>query len=451
MAHLIPDNVVAALLPILMFILTFMVDFRLGILLAVTALVGVVQYKAMSEGEEFMLSYTNSLEKMSSEIIEYVRGMQVLKIFGITVRSYKSLLDAIHNYATNTYEYSLSCRIPYVSFQTLFNTYYLVCIPVSILYISRGEPAKLVLAKIFFFTCFSGVMFASFHRVMFTFQNNFIAGQVMSRLEKLLNDMEKEKLNHGARRDFPHSAIEFRHVSFKYGDKFVLQDMSFKLEAGKTYALVGPSGSGKSTMAKLISGFYPLSSGVITIGGCDIRDYSEDALLQNIAFVFQNTQLFKTSIYENVKMGRKNATGEEVRKALHLARCDDIVAKFSTGENTVIGTRGVHLSGGEVQRIAIARAIVKNAGIIILDEASAATDPENEYELQQAFSNLMKNKTTIMIAHRLSSIRNVDEILFVENGRIEERGTDAELMSFKGRYCRLQNLYIQANDWRVVQ
>lgn len=222
------------------------------------------------------------------------------------------------------------------------------------------------------------------------------------------------------------------------------------MDGGKTFALVGPSGSGKSTIAKLISGFYSLDSGTIKIGGCDIREYSEETLLQNISFVFQNSKLFKTSIYENVKVGNQNATREEIMNALHLAKCESILKKFPARENTIIGSKGVHLSGGEVQRIAIARAILKKAKIIILDEASAAADPENEYELQQAFSNLMKGKTTIMIAHRLSSIRNVDEILFIENGKVTERGNDAKLMDLNGRYRKLQSLYAKANDWRVM-
>lgn len=449
-AHLIPDNVVAGMLPILMFIMTFAVDYRLGILLAITIVVGIFQYKSMYGGEEFMMAYYNSLEKMSSEIIEYVRGMQVLKIFGITVRSYKSLLDAILQYSKNTYEYSLSCRKPYVSFQTLFNTYYLICIPCSMYFITKGEQAGMILAKVIFFTCFSGVIFSSFIKVMFASQNNFNAGQVIDRLENLIDGMKNEKLEHGERKEFKHYDIEFDRVFFKYDEKYIIENLSFKLDEGKTFALVGPSGSGKSTIAKLISGFYSLNSGSIKIGGYDIREYSEETLLQNISFVFQNSKLFKASIYENVKMGDQNATREEIMNALHLAKCESILAKFPEKENTIIGSKGVHLSGGEVQRVAIARAILKKSKIIILDEASAAADPENEYELQQAFSNLMKGKTTIMIAHRLSSIRNVDEILFIENGKVIERGNDTNLMNLNGRYRELQNLYEKANDWRVM-
>ena len=448
-AHLIPDNVVAGMLPILMFIMTFAVDYRLGILLAITIVVGIFQYKSMYGGEEFMMAYSNSLEKMSSEIIEYVRGMQVLKIFGITVRSYKSLLDAILQYSKNTYEYSLSCRKPYVSFQTLFNTYYLICIPCSMYFITKGEQAGMILAKVIFFTCFSGVIFSSFMKVMFASQNNFNAGQVIDRLENLIDGMKNEKLEHGERKEFKHYDIEFDRVFFKYDEKYIIENLSFKLDEGKTFALVGPSGSGKSTIAKLISGFYSLNSGSIKIGGYDIREYSEETLLQNISFVFQDSKLFKKSIYENVALADEKAGREEVMKAMSLAGCDEIIAKFKERENTIIGSKGVYLSGGEKQRIAIARAILKKSSIIIMDEASAAIDADNEYELQKAFKNLMKDKTVIMIAHRMTSIQNVDEIIVLENGKLMERGDNETLIKKQGLYSRLLNLYNTANDWRV--
>ena len=231
-AHLIPDNVVAGMLPILMFIMTFAVDYRLGILLAITIVVGIFQYKSMYGGEEFMMAYSNSLEKMSSEIIEYVRGMQVLKIFGITVRSYKSLLDAILQYSKNTYEYSLSCRRPYVSFQTLFNVYYLICIPCSIYFITKGEQASMILAKVIFFTCFSGVIFSSFMKVMFASQNNFNAGQVIDRLENLIDGMRKEKLEHGEKKEFKHYDIEFDKVFFKYDEKYIIEKAAYNHKEG---------------------------------------------------------------------------------------------------------------------------------------------------------------------------------------------------------------------------
>ena len=229
----------------------------------------------------------------------------------------------------------------------------------------------------------------------------------------------------------------------------VLKGINLDIEDGEFVSIMGASGSGKSTIAKLISGFYPVSSGELKIGGVDISKYKRETLEHEIAFVFQNAKLFKTSIYENVKIGRPDASREEVIKALDLAMCGSILDKFETREDTIIGAKGVHLSGGETQRIAIARAILKDAPIIILDEASAASDPENEYEMQQAFSKLMEGKTVIMIAHRLSSIRNVDEILVVEDGKVTEHGSHDELIAKDSKYKNLQNLYNQANEWRL--
>lgn len=229
----------------------------------------------------------------------------------------------------------------------------------------------------------------------------------------------------------------------------VIEDLSFKLDEGKIYALVGSSGSGKSTIAKLISGFYNVDKGDIEIGGIPLSEYTKEAIIENISFVFQEAKLFKTSIYENVALAKKGATYEEVMEAMRLAGCESIIEKFADAENTVIGSKGVYLSGGEKQRIAIARSILKDSNIIIMDEASASIDPDNEYELQKAFKNLMKDKTVIMIAHRLSSISNVDEILVLEEGKIVERGTDKDLMSKGSRYKELQEMYSIANEWRV--
>ena len=238
-------------------------------------------------------------------------------------------------------------------------------------------------------------------------------------------------------------------MTFSYGEKPVLEDVSFTLRQNHSYALVGASGSGKSTIAKLISGFYKVDKGAVKIGGYPLEDYSEQALLQNIAFVFQDVKLFKSSLYENVALAKAGASCEEVMEAFRRAGCESILEKFPDREHTLIGSKGVYLSGGEKQRIGIARALLKDARIVIMDEASAAVDPENEHELQKAFAELMKDKTVLMIAHRLTSIRSVDEILVIEDGQVIERGTDQELMKTDSRYKFFQDLYAQANDWRV--
>ena len=449
-AHLIPDNVTAVMTPVLMFVLMFAIDYRLGILLILTTVIGVLQYRKMSGGTEFLSGYSAALQKMSAATVEYVRGMQIIKIFGVTVQYYKTLINSIKEYKQYVYQYSLSCKNPYVGFQVLFNVFYAFAVPAAVVFISYGEPAMLTLAKIVFFAVFSGAVFTSFTSIMFTGQDNFGAQNTLNQLDELTTSMDQAKLPHGNEETFQDFNIEFRHVDFKYDDNFVLKDFSLTLHQNKTYALIGSSGGGKSTIAKLISGFYPVDGGEILIGGKNIQSYSEKALIQNIAFVFQRSQLLKTSIYENVRIGNPQATRQQIMDALDAANCTSILDKFPQREMTVIGAKGVYLSGGEVQRIAIARAILKNANIVIMDEASAAADPENEYELQQAFQKLMRGKTVIMIAHRLSSIQNVDQILFVQNGKVVEQGTHNELMACNGRYKDFQDVYCKANQWRLA-
>ena len=449
-AHLIPDNVTALLTPIGMLAFIFVIDYRLGLLLAAACIIGVFQHKQMFSSPELMNNFSQALERMSAATVEYVRGIQVIKLFRVSVSYYKALMESIHEYRKNVYAYSQSCRRPYVGFQVLFNSLYLLCIPFAAFLVLRGEEASLVLAKLVFFCLFSGVVMSSFMAVMFAGYDNHGARLTIDRLEELMGKMEEEALIHGNLERMDKFDIEFSKVSFKYGETFVLEDFDLRLEENKTYALVGASGSGKSTIAKLISGFYPVNGGEILIGGKNVGDFSEKTLQENIAFVFQHSKLFKTTIYENVRIGNPKATREEVLEALKAARCEDILNKFPEREETVIGAKGVHLSGGEIQRVAIARAILKDAKIIILDEASAATDPENEYEIQRAFSNLIRGKTVIMIAHRLSAITNVDEILLVEKGKILERGSHASLMAQQGRYKALQDMYVRSNEWRIA-
>lgn len=450
-AHLIPDMTTAMLLPILMMITLFVLNYKLGIFMIIVTVLGMIIVKGMFGNQNFMKKYMLSLETMNSETVEYVRGMQVIKIFNTGVESFNTLFNCIKDYSKLALNYTISCRTPYVLFQVVFMLFTAAVIPFAVKYLENTENTGYILTNVLFFSAFAGMIFGCFMKIMFVGMYQTQASEAVSKLEQLFQDMEDKKLEYGSLSEISGSDIEFKNVSFGYTENtMIVNNLSFRLEGGKTYALVGSSGGGKSTIAKLISGFYKINSGNILIGGKDITEYSEETLMKNIAFVFQNTKLFKTTIFENVQIGNKSASKEEVMQALHTAKCDDILDKFDTRENTVIGAKGVHLSGGETQRIAIARAILKNADIIILDEASAAADPENEYEIQQAFSNLMKNKTVIMIAHRLSSIKNVDEILVIDNGTIIERGTDAELMKQSGKYKQLQELFSKANDWRVL-
>lgn len=447
-AHLIPDNAGAILMPILLLVLGFLVSTKVGIILIILSIVGGISLSMMTGEKEFMKIYQESLETLSSETVEYVRGIQVIKIFGISVESFKALNTAIKNYSKYSLEYAMSCKRGFVGFQWFFFSFIAMVIPILLLFYNIEDP-KMLAVELIMVLFLSGALFVSLMAIMYVSMYAFMGQSVVEKLESIFEEMNSNKLTFGTNNEFENYNITFENVSFGYTDKKIINNLSFSLEENKSYALVGSSGSGKSTIAKLISGFYKVDGGVIKIGDKSISSYTEEALINNIAFVFQNVKLFKTSIYDNVKIGKADASYEEVMTAMRLAGCDSILDKFSEREQTQIGTKGVYLSGGEKQRIAIARAILKDAKIIIMDEASAAVDPENEYELQRAFSNLIKDKTVIMIAHRLPSIRNVDEILVMDNGKIIERGTDRELMALDGEYKKLQSLYNKANEWRV--
>lgn len=449
-AHMLPDNTQAALVPILSLILSFAVSVRVGIIILVLSISCALLLKGMMGNGEFMKLYQASLDKLSAETVEYIRGMQVVKIFGTKVESFKSLYTAIMDYSKYAYQYSLSCKKPYVLYQWIFlGIVAIVSIP-SAFFLTGLEEPKFVAVEFIMVFLLSGVMMVSFMKIMWAGMNIFNAGYAVKTLEELYDKMKVDKLCYGQRNIFENFNIEFENVTFSYNENKVLENVSFSLDEKKSYALVGHSGSGKSTIAKLLSGFYKVDSGVIKIGGYPLESYTKEAVVEAISFIFQDSKLFKKSIYENVSLADKNATREEVLNAMKLAGCDEIINKFPNKENTIIGSKGVYLSGGEKQRIAIARAILKKSNIIIMDEASASIDSDNEYELQKAFKNLMKDKTVIMIAHRLTSIKSVDEILVLEDGKIVERGNSKQLLEKNGLYHKLFALYNSANDWRVA-
>lgn len=448
-AHLIPDNAGAVLTPILVLVIGFLIDIKVGIVLVLVTIFGAGQIIRMSGDKHFMEIYQASLEKMNSETVEYIRGMQVVKIFGASVSSFKVLYKSIMDYSKYALDYTMSCRRPYIRFQWLFFGIIAVLTPCLILFMDTSINPSQIAVNLIMISFLSGILFTNFMKIMYVSMYSYLGTAAVEKLEKIFLDMQMDKPEFGSHDTFENYEIEFLNVDFGYNDELVLKNVSFKLEANKSYALVGASGSGKSTIAKLLSGFYKINSGEIMIGGRNITAYSEDAIARNIAFVFQDSKLFKKSIFENVQIANPKATRQQVLEALHLAGCDELIGKFPLREKTIIGAKGVFLSGGEKQRIAIARAILKDAAIIIMDEASAAVDPENEHELQKAFKNLMKGKTVLMIAHRLSSIKAVDEILVMENGNIIERGSDMKLMQQGGTYKAFQELFTKANDWRV--
>lgn len=448
-AHMLPDNMQAFLVPLFTIVLSFIISFQVGLIIVLLTIVSGLILKGMMGNGEFMKLYQDSLGKLSSETVEYIRGIQVVKIFGSKFKSFKALNEAIMNYSKYAYNYSISCKKPYVIYQLIFlGLIAIIAIPLSLFLSNLSNPKFLAVELIMIFFL-SGVMMVSYMKIMWASQNIFTANYAVDNLEELYSQMQKDKLTYGNREHFENSNIEFDNVSFSYGEKKVLENLSFSLEEKKTYALVGHSGSGKSTIAKLLSGFYKVDSGKIKIGEHPLEEYTKEAIIRNISFVFQDSKLFKKSIYENVALADEKATRDEIMEAMSLAGCDKMISKFRDRENTIIGTKGIYLSGGEKQRIAIARAILKKSPIVIMDEASASIDADNEYELQKAFKNLMKDKTVIMIAHRMTSITNVDEILVLENGKVMERGDNTFLREKQGLYSRLVNLYETANDWRV--
>lgn len=495
-AHFIPDFPKTVLTLLLSPALAFYIDLRIGLALSALTLAGIIFYLKMFSGTDFMLKYQNALNRLSSETVEYIRNMQVIKIFGTDLSSLKNMDNAISDYADTAYKYCLLCRTPYVLFQWIFiGAAALFIIPVALFLTQNDGLTKSSAVLLLMFTFLSGISFSSFNKIMYTSQHLFNANFAITALNKIYEEMKAESLTFGDNKineeinekindktkaalneneisetqQHDHKAIEkeleetkpqkpkvskknivFENVSFAYSDKNILENFSLKLEEGKTYALTGPSGGGKSTIAKLLSGFYTVNEGAIKIGGKNILSYSKETITENISFIFQNTKLFHKSIFDNVASAKKDATREEVLKALHLAGCDPIIAKLPQKENTIIGSKGIYLSGGETQRIAIARAILKDAPILIMDEASASIDPDNEYELLKAFKNLIKGKTVIMIAHRLTSLKNIDEILVIAKGKIIERGTEKELLAKDSEYRKLKKFYREANDWTVI-
>lgn len=450
-AHMLPDLGQAFLIPVLTLVTGFVVSVRLGVALTVLVAIAVILMGKMMGGEgEFMKLYQDALARLGAETVEYVRGIQVIKIFKTDVRSMKALYEAITKYSEYAYAYSKSCKLPYVTYQWVFlGIVAIVTIPLVFFRNGMGDAHSMFLELLMLvFLC--GIIFVSVMRLMFAGQYLFNASYAVGNLEKLYEEMFRDRLSFGEETTLADGSIEFRNVDFSYGGKEVFRNFNLRLEEKKVYALVGSSGSGKSTLAKLLSGFYKLSGGEILLGGKPLTAYREDAISHMISYIYQDPKLFHTTIYENVAMGKPGAAKDEVMRALHLAGCDEILAKFPDREKTIIGSKGVYLSQGEKQRITIARAMLKDAPILIMDEASASIDADNEYALQQSFQKLMAGKTVVMIAHRLSSIRGVDEILVMENGEVVESGSHDELYRKNGRYRHFADLYDTANDWRLA-
>ena len=451
LAHNLPDLVGAIVTPICMIIILFVFDGRLGLISLIPTILGFVAMskmagKAMADD---MKKYQDSLEDMNNQAVEYVRGMPVVKTFGQTVYSFKKFKKSIDDYSNFCISYSKKARKPMIEFQLFINSVFAFLIGITLIFSSNNNITNEFILNLLFYIIYTPIIATTMTKVMFMNQNAMTVSDALNRINELL---KIKPLRNGRNCDeIKDNSIKIENVSFTYekSDNKIIDNLSLNIPANSLTALVGPSGGGKSTIANLITRFYDVDSGNIKIGGVDVRDIQKDKLSDLVSFVFQDSKLLKLSILDNVKMANPEASNEEVRKALTLAQCDDIIERLPHGIDTVYGSKGVHLSGGEMQRINIARVILKNSPIVILDEATAFADPENEEKVQKAFENLSKNKTVIMIAHRLSSIVNADKIIVIEDGKINQEGKHEELLKEKGLYSKMWNDYQSSISWKV--
>lgn len=458
LAHQLPDLTGAVVMPIAVIILIFIFDWRLGLCCLVPLAISVFFLKQMMGGDNahFMEGYMTALETMNKEAVEYIRGIPVVKVFQQTVYSFKNFHAAIEEYEKYASGYALKCRIPLTGFNVALNGTFVLLIPVAgmiLAGVSGQASYQDVLLDFLFYSLFTPVCTTMMNRVMFASEQLMAAKSAVTRIEDILQEQPLAKPSKTSSKRPTDASVSFEHVSFVYPGttEKALDDITFEVPEGKTVALVGASGSGKSTAAKLIPRFFDVTEGRILVGGADVRDIDKQTLMSKIAFVFQNTKLFKDTLLENIRAARPSATREEVLKAADAAQCTEIIARLPQGLNTVVGNGGTYLSGGENQRIALARAVLKDVPIIILDEATAFADAENEHQIQLAFEKLTKGKTVLMIAHRLSTIQNADLILVFDNGKIIERGTHESLLSANGKYASMWNDYQTSIRWKVTK
>lgn len=449
LAHQLPDKAGAIATPLGLIVLLFVFDWRLGILSLVPVILGFLIMMKMTgpRMEQKMKEYQNALDDMSNEAVEYIRGIPVVKTFGQTIFSFKKFKDSIDRYRVWVIAYTKELRAPMMFYTAAINGVFAFLIAGGLLFTSQGVTDEFLL-NLIFYIIITPIISVTLTKIMFQSENAMIVADSLSRIDSVLNlDPLSEPREPKSPKD---SSVELKNISFSYdGKKDVLKDISLTIPAGATVAFVGPSGGGKTTLANIISRFFDPKSGSVSIGGVDVKDISKEELMNTVSFVFQNSHLVKDSVFENVRMGKQDATREEVMDALEKAQCMDIIEKLPQGVDTVIGTKGVYLSGGEQQRIAIARVMLKNSPVIILDETTAFADPDNESRVQAAFSNLSKNKTVIMIAHRLSTVADVDKIYVLADGRIAESGSGASLIEEKGLFSKMWNDYQTSVKWKV--
>ena len=451
LAHQLPDQYSAMATPVGLLVLLFVFDWRLGLLSLIPVLLGFVIMAAMTGKRmaEKMRQYNDALAAMSGEAVEYVRGIPVVKTFGQSVFSFKKFKATIDEYEKWVIAYTKELRMPMLFYTAAINGVFAFLIAGGLLLTRNGVTPEFLL-NLLFYIIITPVISLTLTKIMYMSESKMIVADALQRIDSVL-DAEAVPESQCPRHP-EDGSVTLTDVHFSYDGKTdVIKGVSLQVQPGQTVALVGPSGGGKSTLASLIVRFFDVGSGSIRIGGADVRDIPKEELMDTVSFVFQNSRLLKGSILDNVKLGRPDATEEEVLAALRTAQCMDIIEKFPEGVHTVIGTKGVYLSGGEQQRIAIARAMLKNAPILILDEATAFADPDNEAKVQAAFARLAKGKTVLMIAHRLSTVANADCIYVVQDGQIAESGKKDELCAQNGLFVRMWQDYQASVQWKVAK
>ena len=451
LAHQLPDLAATFLVPLVAAILIFVFDWILGLACIVPVIIAmlVMGFMMNAEGRQFMKSYMTSLEEMNTEAVEYVRGIPVVKVFQQTIYSFKNFHRCIMNYNKMVFGYTRMWEKPMSLYTVIINGFVFFLAPLAILLIGYSGNYASVLLNFFLFVLITPVFSQSIMKSMYLNQALGQASEAIGRLENLVAYEHLTVVAHP--QPVKEFSIQFEKVSFSYpgANQKAVDDVSFTIPQGNTVALVGASGGGKTTIARLVPRFWEATERKVLIGGIHVREIAPEELMKYITYVFQNTKLFKTSLLENIKYGNPDATMEEVERAVDMAQCREIINKLPLGLNTKIGTEGTYLSGGEQQRIVLARAILKNAPIIVLDEATAFADPENEHLIQQALKELTKGKTVLMIAHRLSSITDADNILVIDKGKIAEQGTHANLLGKQGIYYHMWNEYQQSVRWTI--
>jgi len=450
-AHQMPDTVQAAVLPLAFLVFMFIYDWRLSLICLTPILIGFIILASMLKGasQGLVKQYEKSAEDISNAATEYVRGISVVKVFGQTANSFRRYKAAVKEYSDYSIKYALSMENTDSAYNTVINSIFFFLIPGGIiLFNSGGDPERMILSFIFFAVLITTVV-TILSRIMKSSSNIMVSKSSFEAIDKILAEYPLPVTTSLKLPDDYDIALD--HVSFAYeeGAEMALDDISLTIGQGTITALVGESGGGKSTVANLIARFWDTQQGSVTVGGVDVRDMDYDMWMKQVSIVFQDTSLFKMSILENVAFYTPAAEREEVLRALHLAQCYDILEKLPDGVDTVIGTKGVYLSGGEMQRITLARAILKDAPVVLLDEATAFADAENEHLIQKALDELLRGKTVLMIAHRLSTIIHADQICVLERGQIAERGTHLELLQKNGVYARMFEEYQNSISWRI--